>query len=66
MAGFPKEGKLSEIGHELKDLPVPLPCLRSQINNRGPGRNKFSGKYNVRPASREDPENTSRHSRVEH
>jgi hypothetical protein len=54
MARFPKEGKHYEIGHELKDLPVPLPCLRSLTNNRGPGRNKFSGEFNVFPASRED------------
>jgi hypothetical protein len=43
MAGFPKEGKNSEIGHERKDLPVPFPCLRAAFNNKGPGRYKISG-----------------------
>ncbi len=27
-----------------ENLPVPFPCLRTYIHNKGPGRNKFSGK----------------------
>jgi hypothetical protein len=41
------------------NLPVPFPCLRASFNNQGLGRNKFSGKYNVCPASRKDLEETS-------
>jgi len=40
MAGFPKERNNYDIGHVLKNLPVPFPCLRAAINNEGPGRNK--------------------------
>jgi hypothetical protein len=29
MAGFPKTGTHTEIGHDSKDLPVPVPCFRS-------------------------------------
>ena len=38
-----RQGTRLEIGHELESLPVPFPCLRSSFNNKGPGRNKFSG-----------------------
>ncbi|MGB9409592.1 MAG: hypothetical protein WCA89_18805 [Terracidiphilus sp.] len=41
------------------NLPVPFPCLRAAINNKGPDRKKFSGKYNVCPASRKDLKETS-------
>ena len=44
MAGFPKEGKFIEIGHEQNQLAGPFSLLRAVINNEGPGRNKFSGK----------------------
>ena len=27
-----------------RSLPFPFPCLRTYFNNKGPGRNKFSGK----------------------
>ena len=40
-----------------KNLPVPFPCLRASFN-KGPGRNKFSGKQNVCPARRKDLEET--------
>jgi hypothetical protein len=43
MAGFPKEGNNYEIGHVLINLPVPFPCLRAAVNNKGPGRNKRCG-----------------------
>ncbi len=32
-----------------KDLPFPFPCLRTSFNNKGPGRNKSSGKYKRLP-----------------
>jgi hypothetical protein len=43
MTGFPKEGKIARFGHEPVLLQVPFPCLRWQIHNKGPGRNKWSG-----------------------
>ena len=43
MAGFPEDGKGSEIGHARRCLPVPFPCLLPSFNNKGPGRNNFSG-----------------------
>jgi len=29
----------------LSNLPVPFPCFLAWINNKGPGRNKCSGKF---------------------
>jgi hypothetical protein len=54
MAGFPKEGKYVEIGHERNQLAGPVSLLRAVINNQGPGRNKSSGKCFVCPANRKD------------
>jgi hypothetical protein len=56
MAGFPETGNCAEIGHEPRSLPVPFPCLRTRINNKGPGRNKFSGYLLILPSDREDYE----------
>jgi len=27
-----------------RSVPFPFPCLRTNVHNKGPGRNKFSGK----------------------
>ena len=40
---FPKAGTTFEIGHDLESLPVPFPCLCTSLNNKGPGRSKWSG-----------------------
>jgi len=45
MAGFPNAGKSTEIGHNSRNPPFPFPCLRSYFHNKGPGRNKLSGKF---------------------
>jgi hypothetical protein len=44
MAGFPEEGKAPEIGQVPKRLPVPFPCLRTSVDNKGSGRKKGRGK----------------------
>jgi hypothetical protein len=54
MAGFPKKRRALKSAMPRKNLPIPLPCLRTAINNQGPDRNKFSGKHQVAPASRKD------------
>ena len=41
------------------NLPLPFPCLRSCFHNKGPGRNKFSGKSFVCPANHADLNNTN-------
>jgi hypothetical protein len=35
----PREG-IAEIGHDPGSLPVPSPCLRTSLRNKGPGRDK--------------------------
>lgn len=44
MAGFPKTGN-TKSAMIPRDLPVPFPCLRTSFNNKGPGRDKSSGKF---------------------
>jgi len=44
MAGFPKAGKLVEIGHDPEQLAGPVSLSSFFVHNEGPGRNKYSGK----------------------
>lgn len=44
MAGFPKAGKLVEIGHDPEPLAGPVSLSSFFVHNEGPGRNKCSGK----------------------
>jgi hypothetical protein len=37
-----------------RSSPFPFPCLRTFVHNKGPGRNKFSGKFIFLPNSLED------------
>ena len=59
MAGIPESGKTDEIGHECKNSPFPFPCDRSCIHNKGPGRNKFSGKCILLPSQPGDLNNST-------
>ncbi len=41
------------------NLPLPIPCLRTRLHNKGPGRNKSSGKFYVLPNQPGDLNNSS-------
>ena len=45
MAGFPEAGNRAEIGHDHEELAGPVSLFPCVIHNKGPGRNKFSGKH---------------------
>jgi hypothetical protein len=44
MAGFPKTGRFIEIGHDPEQLAGPVSLSSFFVHNKGPGRNKYSGK----------------------
>jgi hypothetical protein len=43
---FPEAGKYARSAMIAKNAPAPYPCLRTAIHNKGPGRNRRSGKTN--------------------
>jgi hypothetical protein len=41
-----------------RNSPLPIPCLLTRLHNKGPGRNKSSGKFYLLPDQPEDLKST--------
>ena len=56
MAGFPEASPKQEkpSGSAAASMPVPFPCLRTAINNKGPGRLRFAANHSLLPAETEN------------
>jgi hypothetical protein len=56
MAGFPKEGKFVEIGHERDQLAGPVSLLRAVDQQPGPGPQQVQRQIERLPGKPERPE----------